>query len=149
MSSPAGSLLLDNQLCFPLYAAARAIQQRYRPLLEPLGLTYPQYLVMLVLWEQEGIPVKSIGGRLRLDSGTLTPLLKRLESAGIVRRERQADDNRVVLIHLTDAGRDLQARAASVPGALLACVAPQAEQHHITALKAQLDGLLQMLTEDP
>lgn len=108
-------LRLDRQLCFALHAASRAMTQAYQPLLAPLGLTYPQYLVLLVLWEEDGLLVKAIGERLDLDSGTLTPLLKRLEAAGRVVRERQADDQRQVRIRLTQTGRELEIRAAAVP----------------------------------
>src|SRR5258707_15515449 len=87
---------LDNQICFAVYSTAHALNRVYKPLLDPLGLTYPQYLVMLVLWEVDGLTVKQIGQRLRLDSGTLTPLLKRLQAAGLVRRERDASDERQV-----------------------------------------------------
>ncbi|KOG30125.1 MarR family winged helix-turn-helix transcriptional regulator [Streptomyces resistomycificus] len=115
----AGSLLLDDQLCFALYAAQRAVTAAYRPLLEDLGLTYPQYLVLLVLWERGEVTVKELAGALRLDYGTVSPLLKRLESAGLVRRERAADDERSVLVACTGRGEELRARAARVPGALL------------------------------
>lgn len=114
-AEPAEALKLANQLCFPIYAAANAIQKAYRPHLQPLGLTYPQYLVMLVLWETDGVSVGDIGRRLHLDSGTLTPLLKRLEAAGLVARRRSDDDERVVLISLTAAGRALQAQAEPIP----------------------------------
>jgi DNA-binding MarR family transcriptional regulator len=112
------SLRLNDQLCFALYAASRAVTQRYRPLLEELGLTYPQYLAMLVLWEHGAVPVKDIGAALQLDYGTLTPLIKRLESNGLVRRERSTQDERTVLVSLTDAGEELRARAETVPGAI-------------------------------
>lgn len=114
-------LRLDSQLCFLLYAASRAVTSAYTPLLAPLGLTYPQYLVMLVLWEaadDSAVSVGALGQRLELDSGTLTPLLKRLEAAGLVARERSADDERVVLVRLTPAGRRLRARAVGIPSAL-------------------------------
>ena len=115
----AGDLLrLDNQLCFALYAASGLVTRAYRPLLEPLGLTYPQYLVMLVLWEDAPRTVKALGQALDLDSGTLTPLLKRLEAAGFVSRRRDAQDERKVQIDLTEAGRALQAQAAEIPAAL-------------------------------
>ena len=114
------ALLLDNQLCFALYSASLAMTKLYKPLLDELGLTYPQYLVMLVLWEGDGLMVSELGQRLSLDSGTLTPLLKRLESAGLVSRMRAAEDERRVHIHLTAAGRKLKARAAKVPGCVLA-----------------------------
>jgi DNA-binding MarR family transcriptional regulator len=139
-------LQLDHQLCFALYAASRAIQQAYQPLLAPLGLTYPQYLVMLVLWEGEGIPVKRLGERLRLDSGTLTPLLKRLEAAGLVTRTRDTADERVVRIGLTDAGRALEARAVGVPTALLCGVKLPIDE--ITRLRDALHHLTRTLDPD-
>ncbi|KUO18891.1 MarR family winged helix-turn-helix transcriptional regulator [Streptomyces dysideae] len=113
-----GSLLLDDQLCFALYAAQRAVTAAYRPLLDELGLTYPQYLVLLVLWERGRITVKELAGALRLDYGTVSPLLKRLESAGVVRRERAAHDERSVLVACTGRGEELRERAARVPGVL-------------------------------
>ncbi|MFN7142519.1 MAG: MarR family winged helix-turn-helix transcriptional regulator [Myxococcota bacterium] len=112
-------LRLDDQLCFALYAASRRVVQAYQPLLAPLGLTYPQYLVMLVLWEEDGASVKRLGERLQLDSGTLTPLLKRMEAAGLVTRARDGADERVVRIRLTTEGRALEGRAADVPAALM------------------------------
>lgn len=108
-------LLLDQQFCFALYAASRSVIGLYRPLLEPLGLTYPQYLVMLVLWEKDGLTVRELGRRLQLDSGTLTPLLKRLQAAGLVDRRRRTEDEREVDIRLTDAGRALRKQASDVP----------------------------------
>jgi MarR family transcriptional regulator, organic hydroperoxide resistance regulator len=108
-------LALGNQLCFALYSASLEMTKLYRPLLEPLKLTYPQYLVMLVLWEQSGILVKELGARLHLDSGTLTPLLKRLEKAGFVRRQRDPRDERGVLVSLTKQGEHLKAKALEVP----------------------------------
>ncbi|MDP2311111.1 MAG: MarR family transcriptional regulator [Pseudomonadota bacterium] len=109
---------LDAQLCFALYAASRAMIQSYQPLLAPLGLTYPQYLALLVLWEEDGASVKRLGERLLLDSGTLTPVLKRLEAAGLLSRVRDRADERVVRIHLTGAGRALEAAASHIPAAL-------------------------------
>src|SRR5438876_11982645 len=111
-------LKLDRQLCFALYSASLAMTKFYKPLLEPLGLTYPQYLVMLVLWEADGLTVSQVGQRLQLDSGTLTPLLKRLEGQGLVQRLRDAEDERRVLLQLTAAGRALKAKALAVPEAL-------------------------------
>jgi MarR family transcriptional regulator, organic hydroperoxide resistance regulator len=111
-------LQLDQQLCFALYAASLAMTKLYKPLLAPLGLTYPQYLAMLVLWESDGVTVSQLGERLALDSGTLTPLLKRLESTGLLRRLRDIEDERRVLLHLTAAGRALKARAQAVPEAV-------------------------------
>jgi DNA-binding MarR family transcriptional regulator len=113
---PAAEMLkLDHQLCFALYSSSLAMTKLYKPLLEPLGLTYPQYLAMLVLWEGDAIGVSDLGQRLQLDSGTLTPLLKRLEASGWVRRERDSVDERRVLLHLTPEGKALKARAAKVP----------------------------------
>nr|WP_042418344.1 MarR family transcriptional regulator [Streptacidiphilus anmyonensis] len=111
-------MLLDDQLCFVLYAASRAVTQRYRPLLEELGLTYPQYLVMLVLWEHGVVPVKDIGAALQLDYGTLTPLVKRLEANGLVRRERSPEDERTVQVSLTEQGEEMRERARTVPSAI-------------------------------
>ena len=102
---------LGNQLCFAIYSAAHAFNRVYKPLLDRLGLTYPQYLVMLVLWERDGVPVKDIGERLFLDSGTLTPLLKRLEAADLIKRTRSAEDERQVLISLTSQGQALREKA--------------------------------------
>jgi MarR family transcriptional regulator, organic hydroperoxide resistance regulator len=112
-------LKLDHQVCFSLQAASRAFGGVYREALKDLGLTYPQYLAMMVLWERDALPVKTIGERLHLDSGTLSPLLKRLESAGLVRRERSPEDERSVLVHLTDAGAGLRERALPVPRSIL------------------------------
>ncbi|MFD5345782.1 MarR family winged helix-turn-helix transcriptional regulator [Streptomyces anulatus] len=113
-------LRLDHQVCFSLHAASRAFGGFYRQALKDLGLTYSQYLVMLVLWEHGPQPVKDIGERLHLDSGTLSPLLKRLETAGLVRRERSREDERSVVIDLTDEGARLRDRALSVPRGVLA-----------------------------
>ncbi|MFE0131239.1 MarR family winged helix-turn-helix transcriptional regulator [Streptomyces sp. NPDC059037] len=118
-AAAAGSLLIDDQLCFALYAAQRAVTSAYRPVLDELGLTYPQYLVMLVLWERGEIPVKELAAALHLDYGTVSPLLKRLEAAGLLRRERAAHDERSVLVHVTEQGADLRSRATAVPQALL------------------------------
>jgi DNA-binding MarR family transcriptional regulator len=137
----AGSPLLDDQLCFALYAAQRAVTAAYRPLLEELGLTYPQYLVLLVLWERGETTVKELAGSLRLDYGTVSPLLKRLESAGFVRRERSARDERSVLVAVTGRGEELRERAASVPGALLA--ATQLGADEVARLRGELWGLVE------
>ncbi|MFD7877179.1 MarR family winged helix-turn-helix transcriptional regulator [Streptomyces sp. NPDC059766] len=112
------SLLLDDQMCFALYTAQRTMTNRYRPLLEQFDLTYPQYLVMLVLWQHGGLPIKKLGDLLELNYGTLTPLLKRLQAHGLVRRERQADDERSVLITLTEEGTALRERARVIPAAM-------------------------------
>ncbi len=111
-------LALDKQLCFALYSASLAMTKVYKPLLAPLGLTYPQYLVMLALWEDDGQPVGALGERLALDSGTLTPLLKRLQVQGVLTRERDALDERRVIVRLTPAGRRLKTQARAVPVAI-------------------------------
>lgn len=117
--SPDQVLRLDKQLCFALYSASHAMSKAYKPHLDALGLTYPQYVAMLVLWERDGLTVSEIGARLYLDSGTLTPLLKRLEGAGYISRLRDADDERRVLIQLTAAGRKLKTKAVAIPACML------------------------------
>jgi MarR family transcriptional regulator, organic hydroperoxide resistance regulator len=129
-------LLLGNQLCFAVYSTAHAFNRAYKPLLDRLGLTYPQYLVMLVLWERDGVPVKDIGERLLLDSGTLTPLLKRLEAAGLVKRSRGTEDERQVLIALTSKGQALREKARAVPEAILAASACSIAE--LSAMKTDL-----------
>jgi DNA-binding MarR family transcriptional regulator len=129
-------LQLDKQVCFALYAASRAVTQLYRPVLDALGLTYPQYLVMLVLCERSASTVTELGQALELASGTLSPLLKRLEANGLVRRERSTDDERSVLIHLTDAGAALRTRASSVPSRVAG--ATGMELFELTALRQNL-----------
>jgi DNA-binding MarR family transcriptional regulator len=136
-SNPA--LLLDNQLCFALYSTSLAMTKLYKPLLETLGLTYPQYLVMLVLWERDGLMVSELGERLFLDSGTLTPLLKRLESSGLIARIRAVQDERRVHITLTAAGRALKTQAAEIPNCILK--ASQCSLPDIVALTQQVQTL--------
>ena len=133
------ALKLDNQLCFALYSASLAMTKLYKPLLDKLHLTYPQYLVMLVLWEQDGLTVSELGERLSLDSGTLTPLLKRLEANGLVGRLRDVADERRVHITLTAAGRRLKSRAAGVPACLMA--AAQCSVPELIALTQQIQTL--------
>jgi DNA-binding MarR family transcriptional regulator len=116
------TLRLDRQLCFPLWAAARRVVGLYRPALDPLGLTYTQYVVMLALWERDAVTVKELGERLFLDSGTLTPVLKKLEVQGRVARQRSSNDERVVIVSLTAEGRALAAAAAHVPEQVASCV---------------------------
>src|SRR5579871_1230173 len=132
-------LRLDNQICFAVYSAAHAFNRVYKPLLDRLGLTYPQYLVMLALWERDGVPVKDIGERLFLDSGTLTPLLKRLEQAGLIRRTRSTEDERQVLIDLSSQGQALKDKARAVPSSILA--ASQCSIPELTAVKNQIVAL--------
>ncbi len=138
-------LRLDAQLCFSLYAASRAMTGAYSSLLAPLGLTYPQYLVMMVLWEADGISVKDIGGRLQLDSGTLTPLIKKLEAQGLVTRARDDQDARVVRVSLTRTGRTLERKAQSVPHALV-CQLGMALPA-VARLRKELTALTQTLRE--
>jgi DNA-binding MarR family transcriptional regulator len=137
-------LQLDHQLCFALYSSSLAMTKLYKPLLEPLGLTYPQYLAMLVLWEGDGVTVSQLGERLMLDSGTLTPLLKRLEAAGLVQRLRDSADERRVLLQLTREGRALKRRALAVPEAV-ACAAG-CELDELARLTARLKTLREQLT---
>jgi DNA-binding MarR family transcriptional regulator len=137
-------LQLDHQLCFALYSSSLAMTKLYKPLLEPLGLTYPQYLAMLVLWEGDGVTVSELGERLMLDSGTLTPLLKRLEAAGLVQRLRDSTDERRVRLQLTREGRALKRRALAVPEAV-ACAAG-CELDELARLTARLKALREQLT---
>ncbi len=113
---------LENQLCFPLYAAARAVTGLYTPWLRQLGLTYTQYITFLVLWEKDGIPVGEICEKLMLDNGTVSPLLKKMEKAGYITRSRSAEDDRVVVITLTEQGREMQERAKEIPAKVGECI---------------------------
>ncbi|MBX3605034.1 MAG: MarR family transcriptional regulator [Piscinibacter sp.] len=131
--------LLDRQLCFALYSASLATTRLYKPLLEPLGLTYPQYLVLMVLWQRDGQGVGELGERLFLDSGTLTPLLKRMEASGWLRRARSADDERRVVVSLTPEGRALRRRALEFPKHLAAAM--DCSRDELAALTAQLQQL--------
>lgn len=137
-------LLLDQQLCFALYSANLALNKVYRQLLAPLNITYPQYLVMMVLWERDDVTVSDIGERLFLDSATLTPLLKRMETAGLLQRQRSRHDERQVLVTLTEQGRELRQKALSIPesvGCALAC-----DRETIQSLKGELEMLRDNLT---
>ena len=149
-SDPLSDMLsVDNQICFALYVANRAVTARYRPLLVDLGLTYPQYLVMLVLWEQARngrlTRVSDLGARLRLDSGTLTPMLKRLADRGLVIRQRNLDDERVVTVALTKAGHDLREQAGQIPGRLLRGIG--VEPGRLVALRDELRRVLGALEQ--
>jgi len=137
--------LLERQLCFALYSSSLAMTKVYKPLLEPLGLTYPQFLVMLVLWESDGVSLATLGERVALDSGTLTPLLKRLEAAGLVQRLRERDDERRMRLVLTPRGRALQSRAADVPRRLVE--ATGCTLREIESLTKQLNALRSRLQE--
>ena len=136
-------LQLDNQLCFALYSTSLAMTKIYKPLLDELGLTYPQYLAMLVLWEKDGLMVSELGQRLYLDSGTLTPLLKRLEASGFIARIRAVEDERRVHITLTSSGRKLKAKAAKIPACILS--ASQCSLSEISDLTRQVQSLRQHL----
>ena len=133
------AMKLNNQLCFPLYAAARHVVNLYTPVLKPLGLTYTQYLVFLVLWEKDGIPVGEICEKLMLDNGTLSPLLKKMQQAGYIERKRSAEDDRVVVITLTKEGMALQKKAKDVPKQVAGCVdLPMEKAHQLYALLHEL-----------
>lgn len=136
-------LKLENQLCFAFYVCSREITKLYRPILADLGLTYTQYITLLVLWENDGIGVKELGERLYLDSGTLTPLLKKLEAMGLVTRSRSLIDERQVMIKLTDEGHALKSQAADIPAKLYSGTAVQKED--LESLRSQLQGLLRKL----
>lgn len=130
---------LDGMVCFALYSASRALTAKYRELLAPLGLTYPQYLVMIVVWQTGQITVRDLGRRLQLDSGTLSPLVKRLETTGLVTRRRRVDDERSVVIDLTPAGDRLRHRAADIPAAI--CAATGLSVDDLDGLRVQIDLL--------
>ena len=138
-------LLVDQQLCFALYSANLAMNKVYRQLLSQLDITYPQYLVMLVLWQKDDVTVSEIGEQLFLDSATLTPLLKRLESAGLINRQRTRQDERQVAVTLTEAGRALRLKAEAIPEAVKCATA--CDDDALLALKLQLDGLRDNLNQ--
>lgn len=137
-------LKLDHQLCFSIYACYSAIMKLYRPVLAELNLTYTQYITMLVLWEQDGLSVKELGNRLHLDSGTLTPLLKKLETGGLLTRTRDKADERSVIISLTTSGHALKAKAACIPAGLYADTTVDLQE--IVSLKQQIDQFLHKLS---
>jgi DNA-binding MarR family transcriptional regulator len=140
-------LKLENQLCFPLYAASRLVIQAYQPHLDKLGITYPQYLVLMVLWEKDGINVNEIASQLFLNTNTVTPVLKRMEAQGIVSRQRSEEDERKVIITLTPKGNQLKMEAASIPEELLSgLVAGNLNMEDLQKLKGQLDVLIQTLS---
>ena len=137
------ALLLDSQLCFPLYACAREVVKRYRPFLDGIGLTYTQYIAMMVLWETPCISSRQLGQRLFLDSGTLTPVLKKLESMGYINRKRDEKDERNLILTLTEAGKALKERAALIPPQMSACIRmdPQDAIQLYTLLHRLLDTM--------
>ena len=135
-------LRLENQLCFPLYACSKEIVRRYKPFLDPLDLTYTQYIAMMVMWEKMVVTVKELGEKLYLDSGTITPVLKKLEAKGYIKRERSGKDERSVIVTITEAGEKLKESAAEVPGKLGGCV-------NLSAAEAEeLYGLLYKLLNE-
>jgi DNA-binding MarR family transcriptional regulator len=139
-------LKLENQICFPVYAASRLITREYQPYLEELGLTYPQYLVLLVLWEQDELTVNDIAKKLILNTNTLTPLLKRMEAQGLLTRARSRQDERKVIVCLTEAGQEMQAKAAGIPERLVTGLSggPMTSAD-VIQLKQQLDSLVAYL----
>jgi len=140
-------LKLENQICFPIYAASRLITREYQPLLDELGLTYPQYLALMVLWEHDGLSVNDIGQKLLLNTNTVTPLLKRMEAQGLVARQRSADDERRVIVSLTPQGQALQERAAAIPPQLAAGLnADGVDEQALQAMLAQLQKIIQHLS---
>ncbi|WP_294207214.1 MarR family transcriptional regulator [uncultured Chryseobacterium sp.] len=139
------NLKLENQICFPLYVIAKEITGLYRPFLDELDMTYPQYLVMMVLWEHDGMTVSCIGEKLYLDSGTLTPLLKRLEAKGLITRQRKKEDERVVEIFITEAGKQLKSRACSVPEKIIAST--KVDPEDLIRLKESVQNIIKTLKE--
>jgi DNA-binding MarR family transcriptional regulator len=137
---------LESQFCFALYSTTLALGKVYAPILAGLGLTYPQYLVMLVLWQEDGLTVRALGEQLHLNSGTLTPMLKRMEQAGLVRRSRDKKDERLVRTELTGAGRALQAQAVPIPCAIAAATGLPMER--LVQIKDELEGVRQALEAD-
>ena len=141
-------LKLANQLCFPVYAASRLITREYQPLLDKLGLTYPQYLVLMILWEEDGLPVNDIAKKLILNTNTITPLLKRMEKEGIIRRKRSGEDERKVMVQLTEKGRALQDEAARIPEQLASRLAEgELKIDDLVRLKEMLDSMIRSLSK--
>jgi len=141
-------LKLGNQLCFPVYAASRLITREYQPLLDNLGITYPQYLTLMILWEEDGMPVNDIARKLILNTNTITPLLKRMEKDGIIRRKRSKDDERKVIVQLTAKGRDLQEQAALIPEQLAGrLIDGELKIDDLVRLKDMLDSMIRSLSK--
>ncbi len=142
--APEDALKLENQLCFLLYAASKELVKQYKPMLDALDLTYTQYIAMLVLWEHEAVSVKDLGGYLQLDSGTLTPLLKRLEHKGYVKRSRSAADERMLTLSITAAGAALKEKALSIPGRIAQCLPiSQEDALSLYGLLKKINGAMQ------
>ncbi|TXF90774.1 MarR family transcriptional regulator [Neolewinella aurantiaca] len=143
-------LKLENQVCFPIYSASRLITKAYKPFLDKLGLTYPQYLVLLVLWEEDGVAVSKITDRLILNTNTLSPLLKRMEKLELLSRRRSAEDERSVIVQLTEKGKQLKVEAQSVPQKLLdGLVADNIKLADVLQLKEKLDEWIKVLSDRP
>ncbi|MDA3811047.1 MAG: MarR family transcriptional regulator [Spirochaetaceae bacterium] len=140
-------LKLENQLCFPLYASSRLVTRMYQPLLEKLDITYTQYLILLVLWEKNGLTIKEIGGKLLLETNTLTPLLKRMENKGILIRERSKADERKVYIHLTELGISKKKEALCIPGELFQNISKSFPIEKVIQLREDLNELISLLTK--
>ena len=140
-------LQLDNQLCFPLYATSRMVTKLYQPLLEELDITYPQYLILLVLWENDELTVSEIGSKLMLETNTLTPLLKRMEVKGIIKRTRSIIDERRVIVKLTNKGSSLKEKALCIPTELLSEMAKHFPMEKINRLRTDLNNLLEILSK--
>ena len=141
-------LKLANQLCFPVYAASRLITREYQPFLDKLGITYPQYLVLMILWEKDGLPVNDIAKKLMLNTNTITPLLKRMEKDGIIRRKRSGEDERKVIVQLTGKGRELQEEAALIPEQLAARLMERELMiDDLVRLKGMLDSMIRSLSK--
>ncbi len=140
---PYDKLKLENQLCFPLYACSKEIIKKYKPYLDPLGITYTQYIALMALWEEDNITVKDLGKKLFLDSGTLTPLFKKMESQNLVVRQRSSDDERNVYIRLTEEGKNLRDKALDIPNRIGSCIDLPMEE--IVQLQKSLQKLLDQL----
>lgn len=141
-------LKLENQLCFPVYAASRLITRAYQPMLDGLGITYPQYLVMMILWEHRSMPVNDIAKKLILNTNTVTPLLKRMEQQGLVLRSKSEKDERKVLVQLTQKGKEMQEQAALIPEKLVQqLLQTSVRADELINLKTQLDALVKVLSE--
>lgn len=141
-------LKLENQLCFPVYAASRLITREYQPFLDKLGITYPQYLVLMILWEEDGLPVNDIAKKLILNTNTITPLLKRMEKEGLLKRQRSKEDERKVLVHLTEKGKQMQEQAALIPEQLFSqLLTGDLKTEDLIRLKEQLTSIIDFLSK--
>lgn len=141
-------LKLENQLCFPVYAASRLITREYQPFLDKLGITYPQYLVLMILWEEDGLPVNDIAKKLILNTNTITPLLKRMEQEGLLKRQRSKEDERKVLVHLTEKGKQMQEQAALIPEQLFSqLLTGDLKTEDLIRLKEQLTSIIDFLSK--